>query len=1054
MSFRVPSSTPPSTPDARRSARSQHPSTTPAGPPPTFLTNNSFTPAGLPPSSAFGSSQLPTFSSTNKQPIFNPVNRPSGALQRRPLSFDPFERGQNGGEEVSRGRTGYRAPGSSPPRFEADGDAEEEDDVEYEDEGEEGDSGDAMEEDEYEEDYTQQSRRSIQSRGGNESIYSTPRSLKRSRLGSSLRRSTALEGKSAQELDMVRQDITAVAKGLVASAPRAQLRESDDLILETDRVVSELAELERPDEESLKKVAQKIHHLWDRNFEINSRIGPDNQADGITKANFVGSLLLQLHHPSTPKIQTRPRPSTLDLYRQSQGVKTESCIPKVLLDWLNTYHNPGRSDIEDILKQEEGFSAHEMFWDSIYSSVLRGNFQNALKLLKGADLSVAAIAFEDGMEDGYHGRQLESANKCIDRAIELIQRCPAVRSNDWDVKNTEWSLYRREVEDALRSLRKASGENFQEDETQAFEASNFGISNRSNGFGLSAADRRAESQVPLAVVENLTDLYKILRGDPDDILNSCMDWLEAVITLTVWWDGEDEVIPPGAGSLAQSRMSLLRSKQIRLADVTPLVAYRQRLASSLALVMDGYEVLQPLNKASPVEVGLACAVFDSVEGALSIIQRWSMPYSIALVEMASAGDWLNDGITTSKSVMRGFDQSDLMVLSYGQQESSGIKRDDLLSEYADLIASKDTLQSSKSMIKKEGWELAIQILSRLDNPDLATSRIDALLDRLSLTSEDRVDKILHICHTLDLSHQAETIAEKYATTLSSTTKSYGSALYYFALAHRPHKIKETTDLLITLCLTHSTSFPPLSSLDTRLKSLIKHTPSSLTALADTDPTAAESLAKYLSGYATIREFYDLRDDTHTTSTSAPQPLTPTQQKKKASHTLLTAILSAASSIRGGLYDPADLSVVPVDALPTLLGEALPFIDRTPRVLSLQQLMALLRVAEDLQTVSAAVAEGGRGLLGACMKAYNSSTSAAVGGMGASAYSIGGSEGSGVLVSVSNSGEGTGEKEMAQVRRGWDWRQGVARGDVDEVIRLLRLGVAREVGRAWVEGEES
>jgi hypothetical protein len=40
-----------------------------------------------------------------------------------------------------------------------------------------------------------------------------------------------------------------------------------------------------------------------------------------------------------------------------------------------------------------------------------------------------------------------------------------------------------------------------------------------------------------------------------------------------------------------------------------------------------------------------------------------------------------------------------------------------------------------------------------------------------------------------------------------------------------------------------------------------------------------------------------------------------------------------------------------------------------------------------------------------------------------------------------------------VKRGWDWRKGFPRGAKGEdVIRILRLGIAKELGRAFAEGE--
>lgn len=41
------------------------------------------------------------------------------------------------------------------------------------------------------------------------------------------------------------------------------------------------------------------------------------------------------------------------------------------------------------------------------------------------------------------------------------------------------------------------------------------------------------------------------------------------------------------------------------------------------------------------------------------------------------------------------------------------------------------------------------------------------------------------------------------------------------------------------------------------------------------------------------------------------------------------------------------------------------------------------------------------------------------------------------------------------KRGWDWRMGFGtevRGD--DVLAILRLGLAKEVARAWVEGGEA
>ena len=40
------------------------------------------------------------------------------------------------------------------------------------------------------------------------------------------------------------------------------------------------------------------------------------------------------------------------------------------------------------------------------------------------------------------------------------------------------------------------------------------------------------------------------------------------------------------------------------------------------------------------------------------------------------------------------------------------------------------------------------------------------------------------------------------------------------------------------------------------------------------------------------------------------------------------------------------------------------------------------------------------------------------------------------------------------QRGWDWRSEVKEGSTgDDLLRTLRLGLAKDVARAWVDGEK-
>lgn len=58
-------------------------------------------------------------------------------------------------------------------------------------------------------------------------------------------------------------------------------------------------------------------------------------------------------------------------------------------------------------------------------------------------------------------------------------------------------------------------------------------------------------------------------------------------------------------------------------------------------------------------------------------------------------------------------------------------------------------------------------------------------------------------------------------------------------------------------------------------------------------------------------------------------------------------------------------------------------------------------------------------------------------------------GSGVLVKAPKSSK----KDDGVVKRGWDWRTGVGRETRgSDVLRVLRLGLAKDISRAWTEGD--
>lgn len=134
-------------------------------------------------------------------------------------------------------------------------------------------------------------------------------------------------------------------------------------------------------------------------------------------------------------------------------------------------------------------------------------------------------------------------------------------------------------------------------------------------------------------------------------------------------------------------------------------------------------------------------------------------------------------------------------------------------------------------------------------------------------------------------------------------------------------------MLSSFCLVHSVAYPPPSELDDHLKAFIISPKASIDQIWHLDSEAAELLSTHLSGYATLRKFYELRDEEVNLKPGEKPAHRRNERRRAAAAALMALISSASASIRGGLYDPSDETVVQVDGLLALLGEALPFIKR-------------------------------------------------------------------------------------------------------------------------------
>lgn len=707
--FRVPDSDDlPSTPPRDHNAFFHPPkSTTPSHEPPTYLTNVSTTPSGPPPRSVYGSS-------------FNANN-----TFRRGKGTTPLK--------------GFSLPQSSPPR-EHDEDAE-------------GEEDDLME-------HSFAPRGVRLESGIFGSSANSPRGLKRSRSGKVQPRHES--------------DMPAIARSLAKQSGVAHLDEPDDLVVSCEEIVAgldaraqkqPLSELDG----ALANGSAQLTNLWSKFAPPSTEegtIGPAGN-DTVAQASYVASFLLQMHHPHTAKpIQ----PATVSRFqRAALGQRAPSSaipLPRALLNWLNAHHNPYPDDYDVIHMTQPAPSSNEAFWDVVYASALRGKFTRLIRLLKDAHFEHAVTALDDGAgQPGYRGRQLDNTEAVVAHCVGILESCPALEYDDWDVKGSDWALFRQRIRQAVSELEEfAEGD----DQDRDFHGSNAftqsTASNLKDTMSFSTASKRAESKIPWTIYENLRALYGQLLGSTDEIVLVAQDWLEACVYLTVWWDGEDEADASASMSRSALRRSTAAGQRRREVDVAPLSAYRNRLADAHTDVTTNPEdsVFQ-VDTMNPLLVALASAMEDNVEGVVAILRTWSLPVAVSVVEVGALGGWLPRSRPRSRGLAeQGFSSEDLMVLSHGpssKRPDTDIERDDVLLQYADRLAERESFEIAGGSGKKEGWEMAVSVLGRLDNANSAQSRIERLLEDIQLDDDVRVDKVLTLCSDLGLIEQARGISE-------------------------------------------------------------------------------------------------------------------------------------------------------------------------------------------------------------------------------------------------------------------------------------------------------
>ncbi|KAF4982889.1 hypothetical protein FZEAL_1585 [Fusarium zealandicum] len=1080
-----PGSPMPSTPDKGQQRGSgfsflgDMPSTTPAGPPPSSAA--SFTPAGAPSASYMGSSIMrgmtdtkpPSFGVSNNtnsgRNLFgrtsatnNPLGRsirgraPSGLSRQFSAADEALEEEE---DQDAEGEMDLPPPRGSLFRMSAVPDMRHDEDDEVDAEIEryldQDMAGDAEEEEEYYEEEEEEEEEPVYEREASEEpdmflnmrhddrpygqpvigdesdlmMLNTPAATNRVRreAESIFKQSTAHLGMTARTHGF---QFAPIAKNLYNQHQPAQVAEPAEMLLRTEELVCRLYEEGVGPEEDIEKMDNSLanitYHLvklWNEYVdglpqpegEDFATIGPGPNAEPFEKAAYIAHLILRMHH-------TRFDTNTDD-------EKTPP-LPEILFDWMQTSHNLYPDQIREISRYSPSPACHSLFWQTVRCALLRGDVGGASKLLREAGWE--NVRRGPRGDEAYTGMALENVRRFVATACEVLDQCPAARS-EWDIWDSNWTLFRIQARGSLNRMtlfaegKDQGGQDLMADEFSPQPQS------------LSTMARKASSQIPWDIYENLQTVYGIVLGNHEAIMEVAQDWCEATVGLYGWWDD---------GNQRHKALKVSHSQNLRASSrFAGSEDYFERLATTFHMVIESD--LNP-NSMNPVEVAIASAFEGNVNAVLGFLRVWSLPLACTVAEVASLGEWLPAPDAPAFLPTDSLDMDDLALLGVtqpGPDELEGIK-DTTLVLYARELAGIDQLSP-----QCDGWEMAIQVLGRMDSPEKSEETVGELLrdllNTLDENSSQTVDKIWTILNDLGMINYAEETAETFAEILSKESHRYGEALWYYALSHRPDKVREVLNLLMSYSLVQSTVYPPEKDMDDGLKDLLRRRTETLEKRAKQDLEAAQLLGRMLSGYATLRKFYELRDGQGLEDLS---PATALKFRKQAASALVAVISSSDDNIRGGLYDDTRDAVVSEDFLLALLGEATVFINQSPAVVTLDQIDTLLKAIEDIQTV-------GERVYSACDDFFHLVLASAQGLKGStpqdlmakSTSSLSGSSyvmsGSSVLVNHLHKSVSAGTK----VHRGWDWRKGwLATTKGEDVLRKLRLGLAKDLAALWLE----
>ena len=607
-----------------------------------------------------------------------------------------------------------------------DADAMTDEDAQYEDD---------EEMDEYQSDMPGSRLNNSEQRSSSDLLLATPGPLRESQL-LSLQESTYSTQPKVSVYGKIAKDIY----GQMGIPP---VTESDDLILDTEGTIIRLydEEVDPVDNEdklqrALRVVPSELTKLWAiyngntaivDSEEYTTAIGPGPRASSFAKANFLASLTLQIHHPQedgsdpfTPRVKP---------------------LPEVMLEWIDEYHNPYPHQVEEIQVHRPSPANHHLFWDTILNSLLRGKVVAVINMMKSAGWKNARADIDDirvqSAQDGYSGVALANVERVISAAVQVLSLCPGVQG-DWNIRSSDWTLFRLRVSQALEDLKSfAEGRDTIRNETITSNASRPGT--------YSQTARKAESRVPWHIYQRLVTLYNLVMGETNAIIENAQDWCEATVGLLVWWDEGRNDRRVGLGHSQRSARGF---------DTEAYIRKLQKCFTAATSESTDFQV----NTLDPVEVGLASLLEGDNETVIGFLRAWSGPVSSAVAEVASLAGWLPHAESQNLINMGSLDQEDLDLLGYNSSSSKtdGVK-DQTLIAYARSLSQRGPLKGQETT--REGWELAIAVLGRLDSTTRSEEMVGDFLKNFSLDSSATVDKLWILLNDIGMTRHAGTTAE-------------------------------------------------------------------------------------------------------------------------------------------------------------------------------------------------------------------------------------------------------------------------------------------------------